>query len=82
MNISKIKFTSVNSEVQFAIYGTDLIDAPLRIAQEGQIDLVKCAFNYKYSLTYANWNGLNNPKVNPMWNCLWCNSFMWLLQPQ
>jgi hypothetical protein len=54
MNISKIKFTSVNSEVQFAIYGTDLIDAPLRIAQEGQIDLVKCAFNYKYSLTYAN----------------------------
>ena len=47
MNISKIKFTSVNSEVQFAIYGTDLIDAPLRIAQECQIALVKCALNYK-----------------------------------
>jgi hypothetical protein len=41
----------VNSKVQFAVYGTDLIDAPLRIAQEGQISLIKCAFNYKYTLT-------------------------------
>jgi hypothetical protein len=39
----------VNSKVQFAVYGNDLIDASLKIALEGQISLIKCAFNYKYT---------------------------------
>ena len=56
----------VSSKVQFAVYGSDLIDAPLRIAQEGQTSLIKFAFNYKYSLTYANFNDPNNPNVIPM----------------
>jgi hypothetical protein len=36
------------------ISGTDFIDAPLKIGQEGQLALVKCAFTYKYPLAYAN----------------------------
>jgi len=36
------------------MYRTDFIDAPLKIGQEGQIALVKCAFTYKYLLSYAN----------------------------
>ena len=61
---------TINSKVQFAVYGADLIYAPLKITQDGHLSLILCGFNYKYSLHYANLNDMDNPNVNPMSNCV------------
>jgi hypothetical protein len=52
MKISQIK--STKRRLRNSTYRTDFIDAPLKIGQEEQLALDKCAFTYKYSLAYAN----------------------------